>query len=128
MMRGGRALALAALCVSACLPGSGGGTRTGTDVQAVRASVDPERDDIFIRVNQLGYRPDAPKFAVICALSDVTVASFVVRDADGRTVLTGSATDTGPFAACVRTWRLDFSSIRTPGTYRVWTGSIASRP
>ena len=88
----------------------------------------PTTADLFIRVNQLGYRPDAPKIAVICALRDTTIATFVVRDARKRAVLTRPATAAEPFAACVRTWRLDFSSIRTSGIYSISAGSVVSRP
>ena len=82
----------------------------------------------FIRVNQLGYRPDAPKVAVVCALRDTAMASFSLVDSRSRTVLTRRATAAPPFAACVRTWRLDFSSVRTPGMYRIVSGSVSSRP
>ena len=82
----------------------------------------------FIRVNQLGYRPDAPKIAVICALRDTTIARFSVVDARSRTVLTRPAMPAPPFAACARTWRLDFSSVRGPGTYRIASGTVVSRP
>jgi hypothetical protein len=81
----------------------------------------------FIRVNQLGYRPDAPKVAVVCALRDTTIESFSVVDSRSRTVLTRRATPAQPFAACVRTWRLDFSSIRTPGTFRIVASGASSR-
>ena len=82
----------------------------------------------FIRVNQLGYRPDAPKVAVVCALRDTSVTSFSVVDARGRVALSRRATAAPPFAACVRTWRLDLSPLRAPGTYRVVSGAVASRP
>src|SRR5687768_5568853 len=81
-----------------------------------------------IRVNQLGYRPDAPKVAVVCSLRDTTLARFSVVDAESRTVLTRPAAPAPPFAACIRTWRLDFSSIRAPGTYRIVSGAVTSRP
>jgi hypothetical protein len=81
----------------------------------------------FIRVNQLGYRPDAPKVAVVCALQPAELTRFSVIDARSRTVLTRRATPAGAFAACVQTWRLDFSSLRAPGTYRILAGGLASR-
>jgi hypothetical protein len=82
---------------------------------------------IFIRVNQLGYRPDAPKIAVICALRDTTIARFSVVDARSRVVLTRPAVSAPAFAGCVRTWRLDFSSVRSAGTYRIVAGAVTSR-
>jgi hypothetical protein len=41
----------------------------------------------FIRVNQVGYLPDAPKVAVVCALRPVALERFTVEDERGRTVL-----------------------------------------
>ena len=37
-----------------------------------------------IRVNQLGYLPDAPKVAVFCALEPTELTTFVVRNESGR--------------------------------------------
>ena len=81
----------------------------------------------FIRVNQLGYRPDAPKIAVACALRDTTIDRFSVVDGRSRVVAAGRAVPAPPFAACVRTWRLDFTSLRAAGTYRLIAGSLTSR-
>src|SRR3954470_20073484 len=81
----------------------------------------------FVRVNQLGYRPDAPKVAVVCALHPVRVATFVIEDTNGVRVLgPRTATRDGAFAGCVETYRLDFSALRRPGRYRVRAGEYAS--
>ena len=32
----------------------------------------------FIRVNQVGYLPDAPKVAVVCSLDSARISTFVV--------------------------------------------------
>ena len=82
-------------------------------------------DSAVIRFNQLGYPSDAPKVAVVCALQEMRLARFDVRDATGRIVLRGEATVSAPFAACVRTWRLDFSSLRRDGSYQVRAGTLA---
>jgi endoglucanase len=91
------------------------------------AALAPDSATTFIRVNQLGYRPDAPKVAVACALQPAELARFSVVDARGRTVLAGRATPAGAFAACVRTWRLDFTPLRAPGVYRITAGDLSSR-
>jgi len=80
-----------------------------------------------IRVNLVGYLPDAPKVAVVCALAPRPVTSFDVVDTTGRVVLAARpATPSGAFGPCVETYRLDFSALRTPGTYRVRAGALSS--
>ena len=79
----------------------------------------------FIRVNQVGYLPDAPKVAVVCSLDTVRIASFTVRDARGRTVLTRPARRAEPFGPCLGTHRLDFSPVRAAGVYTITAGTAA---
>jgi endoglucanase len=90
--------------------------QAGTPVSATAA----------IRINQLGYLPDAPKVAVLCSLAPIELRDFLVTDAGGRTVLRGRALPAKPFGPCVANYRLDFSSIRSVGEYRVSAGSISS--
>ena len=77
-----------------------------------------------IRVNQLGYLPEAPKVAVLCALdAGVAPPHFVVVAASGDTVLGPlPAEDVGAFGPCRSGFRLDFSGVRQPGRYRVAAG------
>jgi len=82
-------------------------------------------DSAFIRVNQLGYAPDAPKVAVVCALQPVAIGAFELRDAGARVVLRGRAQASAPFAACTQTWRLDFTRLAREGTYRLEAGALA---
>jgi endoglucanase len=73
-----------------------------------------------IRVNQVGYLPDAPKVAVVCSLAPATVASFNVYDARGRIALgPRHATSTGSFGPWVAAHRLDFSILRAAGSYTI---------
>jgi endoglucanase len=84
-------------------------------------------DSAPIRVNQLGYRPELPKVAVVCALAPLKLTSFTVEDRTGRRILGPlRARRSAPFAACVETWRLDFSSLTTPGAYRLRAGTSVS--
>src|SRR5687768_12004287 len=83
-------------------------------------------DSVFVRVNQIGYQPDAPKVAVVCALKPTRLDRFSVVDASGRVVTTRRATRSEPFAACANTWRLDFSSVRAPGTYHIDAQGVRS--
>ena len=81
-----------------------------------------------IRVNQLGYLPDAPKVAVFCSLAPIELRDFVVTDLHGRDILQRPAVLAKPFGPCVVNYRLDFSSIRAPGEYRVAAGGVTSLP
>ena len=85
-------------------------------------------DTSFIRVNQLGYLPDAPKVAVVCSLAEREIAQFRVVNSRGKRVLGPlKAEVTGAFGPCVRTHRLDFSRLRLPGRYRIVAGTDSSR-
>ena len=80
----------------------------------------------FIRVNQVGYLPDAPKVAVVCALDSAVANTFVLRDERGRLVFGPARARTeGPFGPCVLTQRLDFTRLRRPGRYTIEAGTAA---
>ena len=87
-------------------------------------------DSAVIRVNQVGYLPDAPKVAVVCALTTPApgrFAQFTVLDERGRTVFgPASARASGSFGPCAESWRLDFSSLRRAGRYVVASDDIRS--
>jgi len=73
-----------------------------------------------VRVNQVGYLPDAIKVAVVCSLDSETVRTFTVTDTTGRVVVgPRRARAGGAFAGCASTARLDFSTLTRPGRYRV---------
>jgi len=81
----------------------------------------------FIRINQLGYLPEAPKTAVVCSLNATVIRTFTIQDASGRRVLgPRKAVSSGSFGPCVATHRLDFSSLRKPGRYIIVAGGVAS--
>jgi len=79
-----------------------------------------------IRINQLGYLPDAPKIVVFCSLSPVELGDFIVTDASGTKILQQQAKAAKPFGPCVASYRLDFSSVKKPGDYRITAGEITS--
>jgi hypothetical protein len=81
----------------------------------------------FVRVNQLGYVPDAPKVAVVCALRPITLTDLVVEGANGARVLGPRATHReGALGGCVETYRLDFTALQRTGSYRVRAGAYVS--
>jgi hypothetical protein len=87
---------------------------------------------IVIRVNQVGYLPDAPKVAVACGLEPSRVTrvtpSFVIRDERGRNAFgPRKVVNSGAFGPCRQTWRLDFSELHKPGRYRIVAFGVNSR-
>jgi endoglucanase len=97
-------------------------------VAAVLASCRGEPVD-FIRINQLGYAPDASKVAVVCSLEQKTIAEFTVRDDDGGIAFGPAPAEAAePFAPCAAVHRLDFTALRQSGTYRLHAGGTQSRP
>ncbi|HJP59942.1 MAG TPA: glycoside hydrolase family 9 protein, partial [Gemmatimonadaceae bacterium] len=79
-----------------------------------------------IRINQLGYQPDAPKVAVFCSLEKREIGSFVVTDEQGTRILERAAQAAKPFGPCLTTYRLDFSSLKRAGNYRISAGDVVS--
>ncbi|MFL5504340.1 MAG: glycoside hydrolase family 9 protein [Gemmatimonadaceae bacterium] len=79
-----------------------------------------------IRINQLGYLPDAPKIAVFCALGKSELRTFTVTDAAGRQILQRSPLAAKPFGPCITNYRLDFSSVKATGDYHISAGGITS--
>ncbi|GAA4340388.1 glycoside hydrolase family 9 protein [Flaviaesturariibacter amylovorans] len=82
----------------------------------------------WIRVNQLGYKPAAPKVAVWCSKNADSVKSFRLVDAaTKKTVLSARASRAfgawGPFA---QAQRLDFSNAAKPGRYYLEGGGVRS--
>ena len=105
-------------------------------VLAARSVAGPGAEPMrVIRVNQLGYLPNGPKTAVMCVLADPAAGAppapaaltFTVDDATGRRVFGPERAATGGlFGPCAQTYRLDFSSLRAPGRYRVVVGDTRS--
>ncbi len=84
---------------------------------------------LVIRVNQVGYLPDAPKVAIACALDadPGRPLAFTVADASGRVVQTSKRVrSSGSFGPCAETYRLDFSNVRAPGRYVIDAGAAKS--
>ena len=94
---------------------------------ALNGSALAQQTGLFIRVNQLGYLPGAPKVAVACALQPTELREFTVIDMNGRRVYgPARATDGGSFGPCVQAFRLDFSNVKTPGDYLIVANRQAS--
>ena len=102
---------------------------TGGAAHAALAQVPtgPGTPDDAIRINQVGYLPDAPKVAVVCALAPRAVRQFeVVTEAGKRVLGPKPAVESGKFGPCAQTYRLDFSTLREAGQYRIRAGTMIS--
>ena len=86
-------------------------------VLAVTLAAQPLGAQRYIRFNQVGYLPDAPKVAVVCALDSTPVLGFTVSGIALPQGTQRKAQKAGPFGPCVETYRLDFTDVRSPGTY-----------
>ena len=86
-----------------------------------------QSNGLHIRVNHVGYLPDAPKVAVACALTGTAVSEFSVIDLQGRRVFGPARVhDGGAFGPCVQAFRLDFSALRRPGHYLIVANGVSS--
>jgi endoglucanase len=80
-----------------------------------------------VRVDQVGYLPDAPKDAFVMLPAKVSAVSFSVESA-GHVVYRGvSSDDAGSWNARYHAvYELNFSALRRPGWYQVRVGSATS--
>src|SRR5437879_4366197 len=81
----------------------------------------PGADRAKVRLDQVGYTPGETKHAYLMAAEPAAGASFVVRDAAGKEVLSGKVgAGTGGWNGAYRSVHtVDLSAIRTPGAYQV---------
>ena len=82
----------------------------------------------WIRINQLGYLPDAVKVAVFMSDKHINVTEFELVDIyTGKTVYHSTATlAMGPWGQMTSTYRLDFSDFQGEGAYRIVAAGVES--
>lgn len=82
----------------------------------------------WIRINQLGYRIKDIKVAVFLSNDAIDLKSFSILDTKtGKIVLmSNSITNSGQLAPFKSTFRLSFSELDKPGTYRIKAGKVFS--
>ena len=86
---------------------------------AILSAITSAATDV-IRINQIGYLPEATKVAVLMTTSDIAVKSFQITDVySGKTVFEGEAVAAGPLGRMKETYRLDFSSFQKEGAYKI---------
>ena len=81
-----------------------------------------------VRVNQVGYTPNAPKSAYVMLPARVASVPFTVTDAQGAVVYRGlSRSDAGSWSSRYQAvYLLSFTRLRRCGTYRVHVGAAVS--
>lgn len=82
----------------------------------------------YIRVNQLGYKPDAIKVAVWCSLDQSTTGQFDLIDAEtNEKIYSGKPGKSyGGYGPFKNSYRLDFSKVSRPGKYKIISGNTSS--
>ncbi len=116
---------IASLLLAAALSVPAGGVRSAA--ARVAPGTRADTPSVTIRVNQVGYLPDAPKVAVACVLAPRSVREFAVVDEEGRRVFGPRPAEAARgFGPCAATYRLDFSALRRAGRYRLEAGGATS--
>jgi len=84
--------------------------------------------EIWIRINYLGYKPNGVKVAVWCSKENQSIKSFQLIDASSnKVVFTGNTGKAfGAYGPFIQTYRLNFSTFKKPGRYYLTTGEIKS--
>ena len=122
------ALSLSALGAPAASAARAQGTR---DLSGVAVALTTQTPNVSpqLRVDQAGYPDNAPKLAYLMAGARIARVNFSVTGARG-VVFRGTSTDNvGGWNSRYRAvYKLDFSSIRRTGTYRIRVGSAVSPP
>jgi endoglucanase len=91
------------------------------------ASVLSGFDTVHIRINQMGYRPDTRKVAVVCALQRTALTEFTIIDLQGRRRFGPKPVrESEPFGPCLQTYRLDFTAFRAQGEFLLVANGVAS--
>jgi endoglucanase len=86
------------------------------------------KDEAWIRINQLGYTPGGIKVAVWCSKTDQRIETFQLMDASSHTIVFAgiAGKSFGAYGPFSQSYRLNFSSVKTPGTYYLSAGNVKS--
>lgn len=85
-------------------------------------------EQVWIRVNQLGYTPSQKKVAVLVAKKPVQMTTFSVKEKNtGKEVFKGEfSKDFGAYGPFTHSFRLDFTELDTKGEYYIEAGDLRS--
>jgi endoglucanase len=119
-------IALSTLSVPVAAAASSARLASSSTTATATAAAAPAAPEI--RVNQVGYQPDAPKAAYLMLPARVASVPFTVTDSRGAVVYRGvSRDDAGGWNSRYKAvYLLSFSSLGRPGTYRVRSGTAVS--
>ncbi len=97
-------------------------------LSAVLLSFTDNSGESWIRINQLGYKPDGIKVAIWCSKSAKPVKSWkLVEVSSGKTIASGKAGRAwGAYGPFQQTTRIDFSKVTRPGMYYLQAGKTRS--
>lgn len=92
------------------------------------AFIEKEETRSWIRINQLGYTPNAVKVAVWCSKDTITINKFQLVDAVTKKIVYSDLTRKmfGPYGPFKQTCRLNFSLFKKPGRYYLEAGTVQS--
>ncbi len=87
-----------------------------------------DKPQTWIRINQLGYSNSAVKIAVMGSKTGQKVKQFELIDASTskRVLRKNAGKNFGQYGPFNTSYRLDFTEVKTPGTYYLQAGSVRS--
>src|SRR3984885_1814090 len=126
MRRVGITLAALTTLTTLAVPAASSALASAKPATAKPATAKPAAPEI--RLNQVGYQPNAPKSAYAMLPARVASVPFTITDAKGRVVYRGvSRDDVGAWNTGYKAvYLLSFSGLRRCGTYQVRVGSTVS--
>src|SRR3984885_6555989 len=126
MRRVGITLAALTTLTTLAVPAASSALASAKPATAKPATAKPAAPEI--RLNQVGYQPNAPKSAYAMLPARVASVPFTITDARGRVVYRGvSRDDVGAWNSGYKAvYLLSFSGLRRCGTYQVRVGSTVS--
>ncbi|MCS7052958.1 MAG: glycoside hydrolase family 9 protein [Ignavibacterium sp.] len=88
----------------------------------------PLSSESFIRINQLGFRPEDQKTAILISAAPITVKEFVIKTKNDKTVFEKDLLiDTALNSHFKYSARLDFSEFKQQGEYYIQINNIRSK-
>jgi hypothetical protein len=131
MRRAGITLAALTTLTTLAVPAASSALASSQPASAKSASAKPTTAKPAapeIRLNQVGYQPNAPKAAYVMLPARVASVPFTITDANGKVVYRGvSRDDVGAWNTGYQAvYLLSFSGLRRCGTYRVRVGATTS--